>query len=163
MRINRPQTVAIAPALCLFGKTYRVDWIVSRKAKTICLLDDHINVLFPADGTQKEWDTLLTKFYKAKLQDALPALLEKWAAKMKVLPSGFGIKRMRTRWGTCNTRTHFIWFSLMLSQKSIRLVEYIVVHELCHLLERSHNARFKFLMTNFLRDWHDRDRELDGK
>ena len=73
------------------------------------------------------------------------------------------VKRMRTRWGTCNIRARRIWLSLELAKHPVECLEYVVVHEMVHLLERRHNARFKSLMDKFLPDWRDRQRTLGGR
>ena len=67
---------------------------------------------------------------------------------------------MRTRWGSCNIRERRIWLNLELAKKSRQCIEYVLVHELVHLLERSHNDRFKGLMDNFLPDWRLLRKEL---
>ena len=70
---------------------------------------------------------------------------------------------MRTRWGTCNIRARRIWLSLELAKYPLDCLEYVVVHEMVHLLERRHNARFKSLMDKFLPDWRERQRTLGGR
>ena len=70
-------------------------------------------------------------------------------------------RRMRTRWGTCDTRTHSIRLNTELVKKPAECLEYVVVHEMTHLLEASHNRRFKALMTRFLPDWAERKRRLN--
>jgi hypothetical protein len=67
---------------------------------------------------------------------------------------------MRSRWGTCNIRARRIWLNLELAKYPPECLEYVVVHEMVHLLERSHNARFKSLMDRFLPDWRARKRTL---
>lgn len=63
---------------------------------------------------------------------------------------------MKTRWGSCNTQAKRIWLSVELAKKSPKCLEYVLVHELVHLFERNHNARFKAYMDAFLPDWRDR-------
>jgi predicted metal-dependent hydrolase len=75
---------------------------------------------------------------------------------MGVKAAFWGVKRMRTRWGTCNPSARRIWLSLALASRPPEALEYVVVHELVHLLEPSHNARFKALMSQFLPDWKAR-------
>lgn len=75
----------------------------------------------------------------------------------------WGVKRMRTRWGTCNIRARRIWLNLELAKHPAECLEYVVVHEMVHLLERYHNARFKALMDTFLPDWRERKRTLGGR
>ena len=63
------------------------------------------------------------------------------------------IRKMRTRWGTCNPRARRIWLNLSLGRFPIECLEYVVVHEMVHLLERGHNWRFYSLMDQYLLDW----------
>ena len=74
----------------------------------------------------------------------------------------FGIKLMKTRWGTCNIRDKRIWINLELAKKNLRCIEYIVVHEMVHLLEKYHNQIFKNYMNKFLPDWKIIKDELNG-
>jgi predicted metal-dependent hydrolase len=67
---------------------------------------------------------------------------------------------MKTRWGTCNTRDHRIWLNLYLIKKPIACLEYVLVHEMVHLLEASHNKRFYKLMSYFMPDWQERKKLL---
>lgn len=153
--------VAPYPRLSLFGKVYEVDYIPSRRAKSVAVGADRIAVLFPPSAPAEAWRRFLADFYREQLDAVLPSMVAAWAARLNVSPSGYAVKRMRTRWGTCNPRTRRLWFSLMLADVAHPLVEYIVAHELCHLLEPSHNDRFKFLMSNAMRDWRIRARELN--
>jgi len=87
------------------------------------------------------------------LKESFPALLKKWQAVLGVRPADFGIKKMKTKWGTCNIPARRIWVNLELAKKSVSCLEYIVVHELAHLLERSHNDRFVAIMDKHLPTW----------
>jgi len=80
---------------------------------------------------------------------------------MNVQVNEFGIKRMRTRWGTCNRQAKRIWLNLELAKKPPEYLEYIVVHEMVHLLERKHNDRFNMLMTEFIPKWRFYKDELN--
>ena len=66
------------------------------------------------------------------------------------------MKKMKTKWGSCNVKTARIWFNLELAKKPESCLEYIVVHELVHLLERNHTERFTVLMDGFMPDWRNR-------
>ena len=72
----------------------------------------------------------------------------------------WGIKKMKTRWGSCNVAARRIWLNLELAKKPEPCLEYIVVHELVHLLERQHNERFAALMDRYLPDWRHRRETL---
>ena len=81
---------------------------------------------------------------------------------MNVSVDEWRIRRMKTRWGSCNIAARRVWFSLELARKPEPCLEYIVVHELTHLLERGHGARFKALMDGFLPDWRERRKLLNA-
>jgi predicted metal-dependent hydrolase len=97
-----------------------------------------------------------------ELKKKIPELLEKWQPIMGVKATAWGVKKMKSRWGSCNVKTGRIWINLELSKKSEECLEYIVVHELAHLLEPSHNHRFKAFMDRFLPTWRNHRAELKG-
>lgn len=96
---------------------------------------------------------VLERWYRARLREHARDLIAHWAVRLGVSVSDWGIKKMRTRWGSCNQNAQRIWLNLELAKKPIQCVEYIVVHELVHLLERQHNERFAALMDQYLPDW----------
>lgn len=96
------------------------------------------------------------------LHKNIECLVQKYEKIMGVSVSEFRIKKMKTRWGTCNIRARRIWINLELTRKSFNCLEYIVVHEMVHLLERGHNARFYALMTRFMPTWQQYRHELKG-
>jgi predicted metal-dependent hydrolase len=73
----------------------------------------------------------------------------------------FGIKKMKTKWGTCNRDAERIWINLELAKKPAQCIEYIVVHEMIHFLERNHTDRFVSLMNNYLPNWRELKEELN--
>lgn len=99
---------------------------------------------------------ILDNLYKRKLRELIPAMIGKWEPVMNVSVREFGVKLMKTRWGTCNIGERRIWLNLELAKKPAECIEYIVVHELVHLLERNHTRRFYSLMSHFLPDWKER-------
>jgi len=101
---------------------------------------------------------------RAELRARVEPLLECWTERMGLLPvPPYMIRRMRTRWGTCNVQTRRITFALELARKDDEKLEYIVVHELAHLIETGHNARFYAVMDRHLPEWRRIRRELNGK
>jgi predicted metal-dependent hydrolase len=104
--------------------------------------------------------SVIEPWQKKQLHENIGILVQKYEKIMGVSVSEFRIKKMKTRWGTCNTRARRIWINLELVRKSLDCLEYIVVHEMVHLLERSHNARFKAFMDTYLPDWRVSKQEL---
>jgi predicted metal-dependent hydrolase len=96
---------------------------------------------------------LMAAWYRTYLKDTIPELIAKWEKLMGVKVPEWGIKQMKTKWGTCNIEAGRIWLNLELAKKSPRCLEYIVVHEMVHLLERLHTDRFRALMNQFLPQW----------
>lgn len=110
-----------------------------------------------------EREPVMREWYRRSIKSRIPGLIEKWEPVMNVKVKDWGVKKMKTRWGTCNTRAGRIWLNLELAKRDPKVLEYIVVHEMTHLLERPHSKRFYRLMDTFLPDWRAIDRELGGK
>ena len=115
----------------------------------------------PKDSTQEQREHWIETWQRAQLHEQAEYLLIKWADCIGVEVREWHIKRMRTKWGTCNYTAHRIWLSLALAEKPLPCVEYVVVHELCHLLEASHNAQFWACVERYLPDWRERKRQLN--
>jgi predicted metal-dependent hydrolase len=96
---------------------------------------------------------MLKEWYRKELKMQLPELIDKWEKVVGVKCNSWGVKQMRTKWGACNIADKRIWLNLELAKKPQRCLEYIIVHELVHLLERNHNDRFVALMTKFMPKW----------
>ena len=96
---------------------------------------------------------LLDAWYRAQLRSALLAIVPKWQAVMHVRVGRVFIQRMKTKWGSCNPETGAIRLNTDLAKKPLECLEYIVVHEMAHLLEPTHNDRFVELMNRFLPQW----------
>lgn len=91
----------------------------------------------------------------------LPDLIAKWEPTLGVAIPGWGIRRMKTKWGSCNRQTGRLWFNAELAKKHPECLEYVVVHEMTHLLEGTHGERFVYLMDQFLPDWRPRRDRLN--
>lgn len=105
---------------------------------------------------------VMANWYRQHLKNVIPQLLEKWQRRLGVQVSDFGIKRMKTKWGTCNPDARRVWINLELAKKSSDCVEYVVVHELVHLLNKRHDDQFIKIMDEFLPRWRALRQELNG-
>ncbi|MYZ51272.1 M48 family metallopeptidase [Malikia spinosa] len=121
-----------------------------------------LDLFVNAGCSTEQREAVLLRWYRQQLNELLPPLLEQWQAKLGVQVSAWGIKRMKTKWGGCNPATGRIWFNLELAKKPARCLEYIVVHELIHLLERHHNEQFMALLNSQLPKWHEQRDMLNG-
>ena len=104
---------------------------------------------------------LLNQWYRRELKRLIPELIAQWEPIIGVQVAEWGVKRMKTRWGTCNITARRIWINLELAKKPPHCLEYIVVHEMTHLLERRHNDRFRAFMDRFLPQWRLHKEELN--
>ena len=114
----------------------------------------------PGTGRDKR-ETLLNEWYRRRLRASLPDMVASWERRAGVKVAEVRIKRMQTRWGTCNVRDQRIWLNLELAKRPVPCLEYVLVHEIAHLLERGHNARFYRLMDGLLPDWRRYHEELN--
>ena len=105
---------------------------------------------------------MLDRWYRAQLREEIPGLIAKWEAKLDVTVPHWTIRRMKTKWGSCNRETRHLWFNVELAKKHPDCLDYIVLHEMTHYLERHHGERFSTLMDGFMPDWRSRRDQLKG-
>lgn len=105
-------------------------------------------------GTSRaERQTMVESWYREQLNQSVPALIAKWEPQMGVRVNRFIVQQMKTRWGSCTPATRNIRLNSELAKKPVECLEYVVVHEMAHLLEPSHNRRFVALMDQFVPSW----------
>lgn len=111
-----------------------------------------------ADAKQREG--VLQEWYRQQLKEMIPPLVEKWERIVGVNVADWRVKLMKTKWGSCSIQARRVWLNLELVKRPIHCLEYIIVHEMVHLLERHHNERFKAHMDKFMPQWRHRKNEL---
>jgi len=111
--------------------------------------------------TAQQRQNYYEKWLRNELRKELEILVPKWEKIIGVKANQVRIKKMKTRWGSCNPGAKRIWINLELIKKPGQLLEYIVVHELVHLIERRHNKRFKEIMHKYLPQWETYKRQLN--
>ncbi|MBO2033672.1 M48 family metallopeptidase [Siccationidurans ginsengisoli] len=110
-------------------------------------------LVVPVGATSAQRAQVLARWRRTQLQAQVPGLLAKWEPVVGAQAADWGIKQMRTRWGTCSIRARRIWLSLELSQWPLSCLEYVLVHELTHLHERLHSKRFWALVGQAMPNW----------
>lgn len=148
-----------------FGDEYILNLIYQDKGKSKVSVRDkkHIDLYVKEKGSEEERRYIIKEWYRKELKLKIPFLIEKWERIMDVEVNEFGVKQMKTRWGTCNTRDKRIWINLELAKMSPYFLEYIVVHEMAHLLERGHGPKFKAIMDKYYPNWKNVKDELNKK
>lgn len=144
------------------GKRYLLHVVESEgRAKIEIRNKKYLDLHISKDASSAERERVLTEWYRKELKKQVPVLFEKWEKIMGVKANEWRVKYMKTKWGTCNSQAKRIWLNLELAKKPLRCLEYIIVHELAHLLERSHNERFVAYMDKFMPEWRVRKEELN--
>ena len=136
-----------------YGKRYLLKIHQVDAAPKVEIDHKYIHLYVRPNSSIEKRAEVMDEWYRAKLKQIAPELIDKWEKEIGVKCSDYGIKKMRTKWGSCNTEAKRIWLNLELAKKPKTCLEYIIVHELVHLLERSHNERFVKFMDEFMPKW----------
>lgn len=145
------------------GRRYRLKVIEHQGPGRVVLRNRATLELWVRAGTDASGrDQVLQRWYRERLRELVPALLTKWEPVLGVQASDWRIKKMKTKWGACSVNARRIWLNLELAKKPSRCLEYLVVHELVHLVERHHNDHFMLLMDEHLPLWRQHRHELNG-
>lgn len=145
-----------------WGKRYRLN-VIERVGRHEVKVSGGRIQLYVNPGTSVENKALiLTEFYRNQLKARIEKLISDWPSRIGVSVADWRVKKMKTKWGSCNAQGKRIWLNLELAKKPPECLEYILVHELVHLLERNHNERFRAYMDKFMPNWRDR-RDLLNK
>ncbi len=145
----------------VWGQRYRLDVTRTSGNHRVEVNGRTLYVTTPESSDSATRLATLERWYRRQLRAAVPALLDKWSPVIGVNVPTVVIRRMKTKWGTCIADTGTIWLNLELAKKDPRCLEYIVVHELAHFHEHTHNERFIALLDNHLPDWRARRDELN--
>jgi len=143
------------------GKRYLLKVIEAEAVPLVNIKHDKLILQVRAGTSTKQKQVILQEWYRQQMKELVPKYISIWEEKMKVKVQEFGIKKMKTKWGTCNREAKRIWLNLNLAKKPPECIEYIVVHEMVHLLERTHNAKFIAYMNKFLPQWKHIKEELN--
>ncbi len=144
------------------GRRYRLDVIEHEGPAAVCLRNNTTLELRVRPGTSREKrEAVLHHWYRQRLREQVPQLIAKWEPEIGVTVAEWGIKKMKTRWGTCNIDAGRVWLNLELAKKPQVCLEYVLVHEMVHLLERKHSNRFKQLMDSLMPQWRFYREELN--
>ena len=144
------------------GRRYRLDVIESTGPTGIRLRDNawmEMRVRPATDRSARE--AMLYRWYRAQLRERIPEMVAKWEPRIGVTVLDWRIRRMKTRWGTCNSGGRAALADSELAKKPVSCLEYVVVHEMIHLLERGHNDRFRRILDRVMPTWRPRLEELN--
>ncbi len=145
----------------LWGRRYLLT-VACAEAKPNVSLDHKRITLTARPGSSAEKRAeVMHEWHKSLLHEVVPGLIAKWEAKLGVQVQRYFLQRMKTRWGGCNHRSGHIRLNTELVKKPKDLLEYVIVHELAHLLEPTHNERFTALLDRHYPTWREARAELN--
>ncbi len=146
----------------LWGRRYLLS-VEERPARPSVKLDHRRIILTVRPGAdQAKRAGVIHAWHRRLLHEAVPPLIEQWQGRLGVTVAGYFLQRMKTRWGSCNPRAGHIRLNTELVKKPKDLLEYVVVHEMLHLIEPSHNERFIALLTQHYPSWREARDELNA-
>jgi len=140
----------------VWGKRFLLE-VVEQPGCSHRMIREHNKLrMYVRPGTTKDnREIVMGHWYRDKMKEAIPKLVAKWEPRIGKSVAEWGIKKMKTKWGSCNIQQRRIWLNLELAKKPAEYLEYILVHEMVHLLERHHNERFRAHMDSFLPQWEN--------
>ncbi|MCL1620345.1 M48 family metallopeptidase [Ralstonia pseudosolanacearum] len=137
----------------VWGKRYLMKRVEEDAAPAVALQPKQLVLQVRPHTDEARCQDILDGWYREQIRAVVPALVAKWEPVMGVKVGRVFVQRMKTQWGSCNPASGAIRLNTDLAKKPPECLEYIVVHEMVHLLEPTHNARFSSLMSLFLPQW----------
>lgn len=146
------------------GRRYRLRVIEGGRVGTVVLRNRRtMEVHVPAGRDSAYRRRVLQRWYRERLRHLAEPIIARWEERLGVDVAEWGIKRMKTKWGSCTHAAGRVWLNLELAKKPLASVEYVIVHELVHLIEPSHNERFVEAMDRAMPTWRHRRRVLNAE
>lgn len=145
----------------LWGRRHLLT-VIEREIKPFVSLDHKRIVLTVRPGSnQAKRADVIHEWHKSLLHEVVPPLIEKWEQKLKVTVAGYFLQRMKTKWGSCNHTAKNIRLNTELVKKPKDLLEYVIVHEMIHLVEPTHSERFIAILQKHYPSWREARAELN--
>ena len=145
----------------IWGKQYYLSFVPDVQKNSFEIQGDKVILSMREDSTVKQRENYVREQYRSLLKVEIERLLPRWEQITELHCESWQTKYMVTRWGTCNTEKKKLWFNLQLAQKPIECLEYVILHELIHLRERTHNSAFIAYMDMYMKNWRAVRKELN--
>ncbi len=144
----------------LWGKPYMLEVKYGNKKSEVIKNPERIVLKVPDGTDEKKRESILTEWYRTELKRNLEIVSKKCEQNTGIKADEYRVKNMKTKWGTCNIESRRIWINLQLIKKPLECLEYVVTHELVHLIERNHTNRFSELVDGFYPGWRQAKKKL---
>lgn len=146
----------------LWGRRYLLNVVYADAKPSVTVDHKRITLCVRPDSTAERRAAVMHDWHKTLLHAAIPPLLEEWQGRLGVQATGYFLQRMKTKWGSCNHRAGHIRLNTELVKKPKDLLEYVIVHELAHLIEPTHSERFVALLERHYPTWREARAELNA-
>jgi predicted metal-dependent hydrolase len=140
----------------VWGKRFLLDVRETEREQSVEAKHSRLVLKVRPDATAEKKEAVLADWYREQLKAAVPDLIAKWSPIIGVEVKKFYVQKMKTKWGSCNPRARSIRLNTDLAKKPKECFEYVVVHEMVHLVEPTHNARFIAIMDTIMPTWRTR-------
>jgi len=148
----------------LFGKKYLLNVsTIKDKPKIEIKRNKFLDLYISKDAGYKLKEKAFEEFYRLELKKQMIPLIKKWETKIGITVKELKIRKMKTKWGTCNPKAKRIRLNLELAKKPLHCIEYVLVHEMIHFLAKGHNNKFKELISSYLPQWEQYKNELNNQ
>lgn len=158
---HKPLSYSNGEQITIFGTNYSLEVITEKKRREFLFIGGRAILYDKKDSTLAQREKAVTQGLRKILSLKIEELLQKWERITDLHPSSFQIKKMKSRWGTCNTLTKKIWLNSALVHKSSECIEYVIMHELAHLRVSNHGKDFVAVMDYYMPLWRDLKKELN--
>ena len=147
----------------LWGQRYLLRVIEGENAYSKVNIENnkYLNLYIKKGTSVEKKEVIINEWYRKQIKKEVPKIIEKWEPILGVSVNQWGVKKMHTKWGTCNSDCGRIWLNLYLAKRPHQCLEYVVVHEMIHLIEKTHNERFKELLSEHYPNWKTVKAELN--
>lgn len=160
---DEPKRFETGETVRLFGTVYALEVLEGQKKNGVRLAPDRIVLSVRGESTPEKREAVLNGWLRETLKNEIGYLLPLWSERTGLVPSEWTVRDMTSRWGSCNTKTGKITLNLQLVRYPQICLEYVILHELCHLRVHGHGPDFKALLDRYMPDWKARRKLLNGQ
>ena len=159
---NEPKQYESGETVRLFGQVYPLFVLDNQKKNGVALDAGRIVLSLKGVPSKEKREAILNEWLRERLKTEIGHFLPLWSGYTGLVPSSWAVRDMTSRWGSCNTKTKKINLNLQLVHYPLICLEYVILHELCHIKVHGHGADFKALLDRYMPDWKARKKLLNG-
>ncbi len=156
-------TYETGDVISVWGELYKLNVLEDTRYSLTLNDDGTATLIVRADSTVDQREAFMLKWYRDQLSERVDILLPQWEEYTGLKSNGWQSKNMKSRWGTCNTKTNKIWLNVRLAEHPVECLEYVILHELAHTKVPNHGADFKAILNTYMPNWKEVKKILNNK